>query len=182
MLKYTICFIRRGEEVLMLNRERPSWMGCWNGIGGKLEPGEQPRASMIRELSEETGIEAYELHFKGMVTWSSSEWPFGGMYAYVAEVSADMPYPTPVKTDEGILDWKKIGWILDEQNVGVASNVPKVLLAMLRDPSCYDHHCVYEGDRLVSYAPRIVRPELEFDDAARDAYFAAYAALQGTPK
>lgn len=32
-LKYTICFIKRGDEILLLNREKSSWMGSWNGVG-----------------------------------------------------------------------------------------------------------------------------------------------------
>lgn len=108
MLKYNICFIKRGQEVLLLNREYPSWMGCWNGIGGKLELQETPRESMIREIEEETNIRDYVLHFKGMVTWTSDGSNFGGMYAYVAEVLESFTYPTPIKTVEGILDWKNI--------------------------------------------------------------------------
>lgn len=50
-LKYNICFIKQGDRILLLNREKPSWMGCWNGVGGKLEPEESPTQSMIREIS-----------------------------------------------------------------------------------------------------------------------------------
>ncbi len=31
-------------------------MGLWNGIGGKLEPGEDPYAGCRREVAEETGL------------------------------------------------------------------------------------------------------------------------------
>ena len=31
-------------------------MGLWNGIGGKLEPGEDPYAGCLREVAEETGL------------------------------------------------------------------------------------------------------------------------------
>lgn len=94
MLKYNICFIKRGEEILLLNREKASWMGCWNGIGGKLDPLETPRAAMIRELEEETGIQAYSLHFKGLVTWKGDDFDYGGMYAYIAEVPHEIERST----------------------------------------------------------------------------------------
>jgi hypothetical protein len=54
MLKYNICFVKRGDEILLLNREKASWMGCWNGIGGKLEPMETPREAMIRFMLNDT--------------------------------------------------------------------------------------------------------------------------------
>ncbi|MDT2194339.1 NUDIX domain-containing protein [Paenibacillus larvae] len=39
MITYNICFIRRGDQILLLNRQKSSWMGAWNGIGGKIEQG-----------------------------------------------------------------------------------------------------------------------------------------------
>lgn len=40
MYSFTICFIKQGNNILLLNRESPEWMGIWNGVGGKLEEGE----------------------------------------------------------------------------------------------------------------------------------------------
>jgi 8-oxo-dGTP diphosphatase len=174
MIKYNICFIKRGEEILLLNREYPSWMGCWNGIGGKLEKHETPRESMIRELMEETNIEAYTLHFKGIITWSSEGANYGGMYTYLAEVPEHYDYPTPIKTDEGILDWKKIGWIMNSNNVGVAANIPESLDRILHDSSCYEHHCVYESGRLMDHISTPVDPLIEHDEIMREAYFRKY--------
>lgn len=35
MIKYNLCLIRQGNKILLLNRERSPWMGCWTkeGIG-----------------------------------------------------------------------------------------------------------------------------------------------------
>ncbi|MCA0754179.1 8-oxo-dGTP diphosphatase [Paenibacillus sp. N4] len=179
MLKYNICFVRRGSEILLLNRERSSWMGRWNGVGGKLEQDEEPRASMIRELEEETGILDYELRFKGAVTWSSGGSQFGGMYVYLADVSESLVYPTPVKTDEGILDWKTIEWIMHEQNEGIASNVPRALSYMLHDDRCYDHHCLFSGHSIVDQTATAMMPEFETDPAYRERYLLRYSAAIG---
>ena len=51
----------RGREVLLVEKRarRPSmrWQdGLWNGVGGLVEPGEQPIGAMIREFREETGV------------------------------------------------------------------------------------------------------------------------------
>ena len=41
-IPYTTCFVRCGESVLMLLRNRPPNAGLWNGVGGKISPGETP--------------------------------------------------------------------------------------------------------------------------------------------
>ncbi|ANS77275.1 DNA mismatch repair protein MutT [Paenibacillus yonginensis] len=167
--------MNRGTEVLLLNRERSSWMGCWNGIGGKLESGETPRDSMIREIFEETGIADYELHFKGLITWNNGDSGYGGMYVYVADVPAAYELATPLKTDEGILDWKKIDWILHPDNLGIASNVVRTLDTLLKDGRAYDHHCTYVEGQLVSYEKKEIALELETDAGLRERFFQQYA-------
>lgn len=151
MLKYNICFIKRGHEFLLLNREFPSWMGCWNGIGGKLEQDESPLASMQREIREETNLRDYTLTYKGIVTWTSDGAEVGGMYLYLAEIPLEAQYDTPIKMPEGILDWKSRDWILHPKNVGISSNIPLFLTKMIEDPKCYDYHCTYEEGRLIRH-------------------------------
>ncbi|MFC5452949.1 NUDIX hydrolase [Paenibacillus aestuarii] len=148
IIKYNLCFIQRGDEILLLNREKSSWMGCWNGVGGKVELGEATRAAMKREIHEETQIERYSLHFKGLVTWTEDGADFGGMYLYLAELPSDYSYATPIRTDEGILDWKKLAWIHHPENMGVATNIPQCLTYSLQLEGCYDHHCVYERGQM----------------------------------
>lgn len=164
MIIYNICFIRQGERVLLLNRERPSWMGCWNGIGGKLDSSETARESMIREIQEETGIAEYELFYKGLVTWTSDGANYGGMYLYSAVVGDVLEYGAPVKTSEGILDWKSIDWILHPKNQGVASNIPYFLESALWDERCYDHYCDFRGGKLVE----VTREEIAADTETLD--------------
>ncbi len=177
MLKYNICLIKRGNEILLLNRERSSWMGRWNGIGGKLEPDEEPRSAMIRELEEETGITDYDLHFKGIVTWSSRGSQFGGMYLYLAEVADTMDYPTPIRMDEGILEWKSVEWILHKDNGGVASNLPQVLERSLASDDCFDHHCFFIGDHIEEQLATLMPAAFEYDHACRSRYLDKYRAL-----
>ncbi|GLX65756.1 NUDIX hydrolase [Paenibacillus glycanilyticus] len=151
VIAYTICFIRRGNELLLLNREKPSWMGCWNGVGGKLEPGETPLESVKREVAEETGLTDCPLLYKGLVTWTSNGAKLGGMYLYLGELPELANYKTPVKTDEGILDWKSLDWILHPENKGVTSNLPVFLANMLEEAGQYDYNCTYRDGNLVSH-------------------------------
>lgn len=158
-LNYTICFIRQGDHLLLLNRNQPAWMGCWNGVGGKLEPDETPETGIIREVFEETGIRLERASFKGVVTWLVDGEREGGMYLFMAELPRNRAtLETPIKTEEGILDWKPIDWIMHPANTGVASNIPRFLPAMLRDDRAYRHHCVFENGRLTQFESTLYTP------------------------
>lgn len=146
MFNYTICFLKQNNHILLLNREKPSWMGRWNGVGGKIENGETPRESVLREVQEETGIHLDHIEFKGLVTWFADGKCGGGMYTYFAELPADFTYETPIKTPEGILDWKAVEWILHPKNVGVADIIPRSLKRLMEDTGCYEHRCYYEQE------------------------------------
>ncbi|MDF1521288.1 MAG: 8-oxo-dGTP diphosphatase [Trueperaceae bacterium] len=102
----TLAYVRRGEETLMMRRDkRPDdqHFGKWNGLGGKFEPGESPEACLRREVFEESGLEVVRAELKGVLTWPA----FDGThhwyaFAYVVtetrgEVDVDPP--------EGTLRW-----------------------------------------------------------------------------
>ncbi len=48
----------RGEEVLLIRRGTPPRLGEWSLPGGRIEPGEKAIDAALRELHEETGVEA----------------------------------------------------------------------------------------------------------------------------
>ncbi|MEO1305215.1 MAG: NUDIX hydrolase [Pseudomonadota bacterium] len=51
-----ICF--RDDHVLLIRRGTPPKKGEWSLPGGRIEPGEPARDAALRELREETGVEA----------------------------------------------------------------------------------------------------------------------------
>jgi 8-oxo-dGTP diphosphatase len=61
-----------GAHVLMVRRDRrprDAHFGKCNGLGGKLEPGEDVVACMRREIREEAGLECLALQLRGTVSW-----------------------------------------------------------------------------------------------------------------
>jgi len=152
MYIYTLGFVKRGDEILLLNRNKKPWKGAWNGIGGKIQPGETPLEGMIREMIEETGIAeaAIRICDKGILTWSNFDALGLGLYLFLIEVDPDYVYETPIKTREGILDWKPIAWINDNENEGIAKNIPRFLPTLLDKPERYHYHCIFENALLQS--------------------------------
>jgi 8-oxo-dGTP diphosphatase len=69
-VRANLLFIVRDEKVLLIHKKRGFGAGKINGPGGKVDPGESPLQSALRETFEELGIkplgsEAHgELHFQ----------------------------------------------------------------------------------------------------------------------
>ena len=50
--------VLRGREVLLVERAKGALAGYWSLPGGHIEPGETARSAALREVREETGVEA----------------------------------------------------------------------------------------------------------------------------
>ena len=57
LLNATLVFLvrNRGAQVLLALKTKKIGAGCWNGYGGGIEPGEDPREAAAREFQEESG-------------------------------------------------------------------------------------------------------------------------------
>lgn len=160
-LPYTICFVRAGDRLLLINRAKPPHMGLWNGIGGSIEKGETPLECIIREVWEEAGLSVQSLRFAGIVTWvEPMATEISGMYAYVADVDESRTR-NPEATAEGILSWFPVEWVKHIDNQGVVSNIPFFLHSMLNGVQPLQWHCSYKGGRLVDVDPRTLTINLE---------------------
>ena len=64
LLEATLCFLVRGDEVLLAKKTKKIGKGCWNGYGGGPEPedGGVMANTAIRELEEESGIRTLPEH------------------------------------------------------------------------------------------------------------------------
>ena len=68
----TLCYVRWAGKTLMIHRIKKAndmHQGKWNGLGGKLDPGETPEECAIREIWEESGLTVRNPLLKGFITF-----------------------------------------------------------------------------------------------------------------
>ena len=104
MKSTTLCYITRGNEVLMLHRTKKQGdmnRDKWIGIGGKLEENESPDDCLCREALEETGLTLTAWKCRGVVTFLSDRYEGEYMYLFTADgFTGDLK-----ECDEGDLQW-----------------------------------------------------------------------------
>ena len=88
MLNTTLCYVTRGDEVLMLHRVKKKNdlnQDKWIGIGGKFEGEETPDECLLREAREETGLTLTSWRCRGVVTFLSDTYEGEYMYLFTAD-------------------------------------------------------------------------------------------------
>ncbi len=93
-------FDRDAARVLMCKRHKEPYLGLYNLVGGKIEPGEDGLAAAYRELEEETGITDSDITLTHLMdfTYYLSDCR---VEVYVGKLSRDME----VRGDEKELVW-----------------------------------------------------------------------------
>lgn len=104
MIQSTLCYILRGDNVLMLHRVKKKNdinKDKWIGIGGKFEPEESPDECLLREAAEETGLTLTQWKCRGILTFLND--CCEGEYIYL--FTADGFTGQLKECDEGDLQW-----------------------------------------------------------------------------
>ncbi len=90
-----VCF--RGEDVLLIRRGRPPRQGEWSLPGGRIEPGERAVEAAMRELREETGVEA---RLEGLIDVVDGVFPERGLHYVLIDYLAIWTDGEPVAGDD----------------------------------------------------------------------------------
>jgi 8-oxo-dGTP diphosphatase len=110
----TLCFVFRGEEVLLIFKAKGRFGGGkWNGLGGKLIPGETSLECVKREVKEESGLEVIDPRLRGTLSFRFGDDPGKDWFVHV--YCADRFDGEPRPSDEGELKWFAIRDIPYEQ-------------------------------------------------------------------
>ena len=109
MINSTLCYILRGDEVLMLHRVKKKNDINKDKWGGKFEENESPDECLLREAMEETGLTLTAWRCRGLVTFLNT--CCEGEYMYL--FTADGFEGNLKECDEGDLQWVSRAFLND---------------------------------------------------------------------
>ena len=144
----TLCYVKHNGKTLMLYRNKKQndiHEGKWNGLGGKLNPGETPEECATRELFEESGLQTKNPSLRGVLTFpefsAGEDW-----YVFVfviEEFEGDL-----IESDEGHLEWIDDDQLLD-LNLWEGD---LIFLKWLNDKSFFSAKFIYKQGTLIDHS------------------------------
>ena len=145
-----------GTKTLLIHRNirgGDHHLGKYNGLGGKLEPGEDVVAGMRREIREEAGIECEAMVLRGTISWPGFGPDGENWFGFIFRIDRYRGVPL-TKNEEGDLIWMPVDEIL---------TLPlwegdRYFLPMIFDKDAPQFHGVmpYDGGRPVSWDYSVV--------------------------
>ena len=89
----------KGDQVLLIRRGKPPRVGEWSLPGGRIEPGEAVIDAALRELHEETGVEA---RIEGLIDVVDGLFPEAGLHYVLIDYRATWCSGEPVAGDDAM--------------------------------------------------------------------------------
>ncbi len=104
-----------GRRVLLIHRNRrgddPHY-GKYNGLGGKLDAGEDVVAGVRREVREEAELECEGIFLRGTISWPGFGKQGEDWFGFIFRVDRWTGVPQK-ENEEGSLEWVDVDRILD---------------------------------------------------------------------
>jgi 8-oxo-dGTP diphosphatase len=104
-----------GRRVLLVHRTRrpdDAQLGKYNGLGGKLDPGEDVVAGMRREIQEEADLECEELVLRGTISWPGFGKHGEDWFGFIFRIDRYRGTPR-TENVEGTLEWVELERVLE---------------------------------------------------------------------
>ncbi len=139
------------RQVLMIHRnKRPDDLhyGKYNGLGGRLEPGESVVECMRREIREESGLIAAQMALRGTISWPGFGKNGEAWFGFIFRVDTWSGTPH-TGNHEGTLEWVTLDEVLDLP----LWESDRLFLPMVFDDSSAIFHGVmpYQDGRMVAW-------------------------------
>ncbi len=148
LIPRTLCFIFRGDEVLLIKGapHKRLWANKYNGVGGHIERGEDVLTAARREVREETGLDIQSLSLCGTVTVDTGDAVGIAIFVFRGEYRGGQIIPS----HEGELAWISLDQL---EKHPLVEDIP-VLLRKVREQNgtgaVFSAHYAYTDDeRLV---------------------------------
>jgi len=150
----TLCYVRQDGKTLMVHRVKKLndiHEGKWNGLGGKLEPGETPEECAIREIREESGLQVRALALKGILTFPKfahdDDW-YAFVFVASVKVGQSASVGEMIDSPEGDLEWIDDD-LLHSLNLWEGD---RIFLPWLDRPGFFSGKFVYQDGGLVDHS------------------------------
>ena len=143
----TLCYIKHNGQTLMLHRikkENDMHEGKWNGLGGKLDPGETPEECIIREVKEESGLTIQNPQLKGILTFPM----FDGIDDWMAFVFTASSFTGHlIASPEGNLKW------INDDEIFNLNLWPgdRIFLKWLKEDRFFSGKFIYKNKQLIDH-------------------------------
>ena len=153
----TLCYLKADGKTLMIHRIKKTndmHQGKWNGLGGKLDPGETPEECAIREVREESGLIIADPQLKGVLTFpkfaNNEDW-----YAFVFVARKFQGHL--IDSNEGVLEWIEDGQLLDLE----LWEGDRIFIPWMEQPGFFSGKFVYQAGQLVEHSAVFYNSALE---------------------
>lgn len=125
----------RGDRVLLAARARPPRDGVWSIPGGLVEPGETLAEAALRELKEETGVEAELIGFIRPIEYIERDGEGRTRHHFVicAHAARWIAGEGETSDEAQAIRWAQEGQIADEPTTPGLVPVLEAAFAMARD-------------------------------------------------
>ena len=144
----TLGYVKKDGRTLMLHRVKKKddmHEGKWNGLGGKLLPGETPEECIAREVMEESGLTVRNPSLRGLLTFpkfsKNEDW-----YAFLFVI--DDFDGQLIDSPEGNLEWIDDSRVFD-LNLWEGD---RIFLRWLEQDRFFSGKFVYADGRLVDHS------------------------------
>ena len=148
MILATLCYIKNNGKTLMMHRikrREDNHAGKWNGLGGKIDPGETPEECVIREVKEESGLSIRNPRLKGFLTFPSFD-GFDDWYVFVFTTHKFKGKLTASAEGE-------LAWIADADLLDLPQwEGDRIFLPWLDKESLFSAKFVYHKGKLTDHA------------------------------
>lgn len=100
-MRATLCFVFEGERVLLIRKKRGLGAGKVNAPGGRIDPGETPAQTAVREVEEELGVTPLAVEERGQLSFQFVDGLALHCHVFVAFAHAG----EAVETEEAVPLW-----------------------------------------------------------------------------
>ncbi len=103
------------SQTLLVHRTRRQHdihLGKYNGLGGKMRPGEDVVGCMRREIREEAGLECKQITLRGTINWTDFGPESGSWLGFIFRIDQFSGIPFK-ENEEGALSWQPVAGLVD---------------------------------------------------------------------